>query len=181
VVFYAGRVTDFEVFAKRLKGRTCRNTHLAILVGATGFQVAAKYEDTLIDGNITVIYSTSTDSAAWREGRSDKPEGFDTFLKAFKDLGFDDSSLDNGYGIMYHDAVGSAIKATRDATDGTRLPVPPGVRLQLKNVKLAGASSMLTFPDSTYGRAKGRLVVYRQIGSTHWQLPPDVEPYRTGG
>jgi hypothetical protein len=181
VVFYAGRVADFKVFADRLKGRTCVNTPLAVLVGATGFQVAAEYENILKDGNVTVIYSTSTDATAWREGRNGKPEGFDGFLAAFQALGFDFGSLDNGYAIMYHDAVASAIRATRLATDGTTLPVPDGVRIQLKNVKVVGASSTLIFPDSTHGRAKGRLVVYRQFGAPHWQLPGNLEPYRTGG
>jgi ABC-type branched-subunit amino acid transport system substrate-binding protein len=180
VIFYAGRVADFEEFAKRLRGRTCVSKPLAVLSGATGFQVAATYEQTLIDGNVTVIYSTSSDSIAWREGRKDKPEGFERFVAAFRALGFGDGSLDNGYGIMYHDAVASAIRATRVATDATTLPVPGGVRLQFKNITMAGASSTFTFPESNYGRAKGRIVVYRQIGSTHWRLPQDLEPYRTG-
>jgi hypothetical protein len=82
---------------------------------------------------------------------------------------------------MYHDAVASAVKATRLATDGTTVPVPAGVRVQLKNVTVAGASSTLVFPDSTYGRAKGRVVAYRQIGlTTPVLLPRDLEPYRTG-
>lgn len=182
VVFYAGRVTDFKEFAERLRNRTCVNTPLAVLVGATGFQAAAKYEKTLTDGKVTVIYSTSTDATAWRGGPNSKPEGFDKFLVAFQALGFDDSSLDNGYAIMYHDAVASAIMATRSATGATTLPVPDGVRVQLKNVRVIGASSTLVFPDSTQGRAEGRLVVYRQIGATtRWTLPQDVEPYRTGG
>jgi hypothetical protein len=182
VVFYGGRVADFKVLAERLKGRGCANTPLAVLTGATGFQVAAQYEQTLVDGNVTVIYATSADSTAWRAGREDKPEGFDKFLAAFQALGFEDTSLDNGYGIMYHDAVASAIKAIRLATDGTTVPVPAGVRVQLKNVTVAGASSTLIFPDSTHGRAKCRLVVYRQIGAAgNWRLPQSPKPYRTGG
>jgi hypothetical protein len=62
----------------------------------------------------------------------------------------------------------------------SKLLGPAEVRVQLKNVTVKGASSTLSFPDSRRGRAKNRLVVYRQIGlKTQYLLPPVPEPYRT--
>jgi ABC-type branched-subunit amino acid transport system substrate-binding protein len=184
VVFYAGRVSDFQVFAERLKGRTCNDRPLAVLVGATGFQVAATYEKELLEpAKVTVIYSTSTDRVEWSEAGKGKPEGFDSFVAAFREL-FDESSLDNGYAIMYHDAVASAIQATRQATSAASVPAPGDVRVQLKNIRLTGASGTFSFPDNTYGRAKGKVVPCRQIGfTTPFRLPQDLGPYLyyTGG
>lgn len=179
MVFYAGRLADFEVFAERLKGRECIRKPLAVLVGATGFQVAATYRKKLLDpAKVTVIYSTSTDPVAWGKGRNGKPEGFDSFAAEFRRLGFDDASFDDGYAIMYHDAVASVIQAARQAvpeSDDVRIPEPDDVSVQLKNVRVTGASGTFSFPDSTLGRAKGKVVPCRQIGSTTpFQLPSDL-------
>jgi len=188
VVLYAGRVADFKTFAERLKGRTCIDKPLAVLVGATGFQVAATYKKELLDpAKVTVIYSTSTDLVAWRKDRNGKPERFDKFSYAFRGLGFDDASLDDGYAIMYHDAVASAIQAARQAvlgSDDARIPDPDDVSVQLKNVRVTGASGTFSFPDSTWGRSKGKVVPCRQIGSTTpFRLPSDLGShlYYTGG
>jgi hypothetical protein len=178
-VFYAGRVSDFKVFADRLKGRSCVDKPLAVLVGATGFQVAAEYESLLNDAKVTIIYSTSADPSAWRDGRNGKPEGFDSFETEFRKLGFDQATLDNGYAVMYHDAVASAIQAARQG-----VPEPDDVRVQLKNIRVKGASGTFSFPDSTLGRSKGKVVPCRQIGPTgSFQLPRDMGPqlYYTGG
>jgi hypothetical protein len=44
MVFYAGRLADFDAFIEALKVRTCRQQALTVLVGATGFVVAPEYE-----------------------------------------------------------------------------------------------------------------------------------------
>lgn len=179
MIFYAGRVADFEVFAERLKGRECSPTPLAVLVGATGFQAAESYESVLDDGNLTVIYSSSADAPAWSQGRNGAPEHFPGFHSAFR-RHFAEEDLKDGFAIMYYDAVGSAAVAIRAAATGVVTPDPADVELQLNNISVRGASGELSFTDRTNGRAKNKIVVYRQIGGkTDFQLPKGVAPYRT--
>ena len=102
-------MADFRVFAQVLAGRTCRQTPLAVLVGATGFSAAQQYVDVLDQGNVTVIFSSSANAPEWIRGSADTPEGFAAFLTQFRARGFADASLNDGYAIMYHDAVASAV------------------------------------------------------------------------
>lgn len=193
MVFYAGRVTDFEAFAKALTATTrapsCKKDPLAILVGATGFQAAERYQEVLKLANITVIYASSADPLRWIRGELHTPEGFRAFYESFRQLGFRDpngsldpaSSLRDGYAIMYHDAMAAAARAIRLAPRGHTVPGPADVNLMFRHLRSAypvrAASGTLVFtrPD---GRPSGKPVVCRQVGPTDaYQLPPNLEPY----
>src|SRR5581483_6200383 len=98
--------------------------------------------------------------------------------------GFRAADLADGYAIMYHDALASAAAATRAAAQGRPVPRAVDVRgafdlLHLANVVRA-ASGDLWFEERGTGRAVGKLVVYRQIGSgAPTRLPADPGVYRT--
>jgi hypothetical protein len=184
MVFFAGRVADFRGFAEVLKTRTCKAAPLTVLVGATGFHAARNYVDILDEGNVTVIYSSSADAPRWIQGGTERPEGFATFLDSFRKNGFTDESLSDGYAIMYHDAVASAARAIRVAAQGVAVPRPADVMVQFRNLSLAyvvrGASGTLSFAGRLDGRAKGKVIVYRQLGlKSAVRLSPDFPPYYT--
>jgi hypothetical protein len=175
-VLFAGRVADFRAFADVLAIRTCRSTPLAILVGATGFGAAQQYVSLLDQANVTVIYASSADSPTWLGGGPGTPEGFAAFAQQFQQLGFPVAALDDGYAIMYHDALASAARAVRLAAQGTQVPGPADLEVQFGNVIRAytvrGASGTLSFGVRPDGRASGKLVVYRQLGTgTPIRLP----------
>lgn len=183
MVMYAGRVADFEPFVRSLDNRRCRDRHLTVLAGATGFDTARRYENLLAHANLTVVYATSADPEAWAAGRPGTPQGFAPFLDRFRGDGFDIGSLEDGYAIAYYDAVVSAAAAIRLAAEGG-IPTPEGVNTQLSNVGLdsfvQGASGDLSFPDSALGRAVGKVIPLRQIGGTTSLLAPDRCTYVTG-
>lgn len=184
-VFFAGRVADFPSFAEALKVRSCRKHPLTIMVGATGFQLTPQQVGLLDEANVSVIWASSADAPAWVANRPGTPDGFADFLKAHRDAGFRDDSLNDGYAMMHHDAVASAVRAVRVAALGNSVPGVADVQTQFGNLALAhqvhGASGTLSFGlrANGDGRATGKVVAYRQLGRTGPRLPADVAPYLT--
>jgi hypothetical protein len=182
-ILYAGRVADFEAFTDSLASRACAGD-LAVLVGATGFQSAERYVDRLDNAHVTVLYTSSSDAAAWTAGRAGTPNGFAKFSEQFKARGYPATDLADGYAIAYHDALAAVAMATRLAAVG-HTPAPADVRSQIDNLNLSAAvdagSGTLTFSIGTDGRAIGKAVPYRQIGkATKFRLPDNLPPYITG-
>ncbi len=166
MVFYSGRVADFGPFAQALASRTCANRPLTVLVGATGFAAAADYQTTLEKGNVTVVYATSSDSASWNHPGPGAPPGYAAFLSAYRQLGFPDADLTDGYAICHHDALVTAAQAVRLAAQGRPTPTPQDVATQLGNLNLANAvpaaSGTLSF-SSSGGRASGQPIPIKRI------------------
>ncbi|MEU8182792.1 hypothetical protein AB0B86_18755 [Micromonospora sp. NPDC049047] len=186
MVFFAGRVADFPSFAEALKERICRSEPLTILVGATGFQLSPQQVTLLDAANVSVIWASSADAPAWIRNRPGTPAGFPDFLKVYRDEEkYPADSLDDGYAVMYHDAVASAVRAIRMAVGRDNIPTADGVQTQFSNLALAheivGATGTLTFGERADidGRATGKAVMYRQLGGTPPRLPADVAPYLT--
>ncbi|WP_156057725.1 hypothetical protein [Micromonospora parva] len=186
MVFYAGRVADFPSLAAALRERTCRSHPLTIMVGATGFQLSPQQVNLLDEANVSVIWASSADAPAWIGRRPGTPAGFADFLKAYHvDEKFPSDNLNDGYAVMYHDAVASAVKAIRMATGRDNLPGAADVQTQFSNLtlahKVAGASGTLSFGGRANGdgRATGKVVMYRQLGKTGPRLPANVPPYLT--
>jgi len=182
-VLYAGRVADFEAFAKSLEQRICPERELTVLVGATGFQSAQRYVDLLDRARITVVYASSSDAPAWSAGKPGTPIGFPRFAEQFRGRGFPADHLADGYAIAYHDALVTIGTAIRLAALN-RTPTPADVNSQLSTLNLSeavrAASGTLTFSIDTDGRATGKAIPYRQIGTaTSIRLPQDLEAYRT--
>jgi hypothetical protein len=182
MVFYSGRVADFEAFAEALKNRICKNRPLAVMVGATGFADAQRYERTLQDGNVTVVYASSSDPELWGRGGNGTPPDFPAFIDAFKQGDFNPADLFDGMAIAHHDALATIAMAIRLAAQGVDIPGPRDVASQFNQLVLANqvraASGRLSFPNATRGRAVCRAVPLRQIGkTTPFRLPENPKPY----
>lgn len=170
LVLYAGRLGDVKSLLQSLENRVCKAEPLVILAVGTGIAAAAEYSDLMARANVSVVYATSADAPRWRAGAPGTPAGFGAFRQRFSDDGFDPASLDDGLAIAYHDAVVTAATAIHLAA--TRGDVrATGVDTQLNNLNLAysvpAASGTLSFTqDGNGGRAVGKLVPLRQIGSS---------------
>ncbi|GIF03933.1 ABC transporter substrate-binding protein [Actinoplanes siamensis] len=184
-VFFAGRVADFGAFADALATRVCRQKPLTVMVGATGFQAAQDRVKVLDEARVTVIYASSGDSPGWLRGGPGVPEGYPAFHKRFLSAGFDEASLSDGYAVSYHDAIAAAVSATRLAALGNPVPTAADVQTQFANLSLANTvkagAGTLDFGSRSAGdgRASGKVVVFRQIGTSGMRLPADVPPYLT--
>jgi len=188
VVFFAGRLADFEVFAQYLDERICRQDPLTVMVGATGFAGAEKYGDLLKGANVTVVYATSSDSQSWGAGEKGTPRHYTDFQKAFLSHGSDSADLRDGYAIAHHDALATAATAIglaaipRKQDTSARLPTPQDVKAQFSRLNLANvvraASGELSFEPSG-GRAAGRSIPLRPVGSNSQvpALPDGLTPY----
>ncbi|SNS62983.1 hypothetical protein [Actinoplanes regularis] len=184
-VFFAGRVADFGAFAEALANRVCRQRPLTVMVGATGFQAAQDRVKLLDEAQVTVIYASSADAPDWSHGVPGTPEGYPAFRKWFLSAGFEEASLSDGYAVSYHDAIAVAVSATRLAALGNPVPTAADVQAQFANLALANTvkagTGTLDFGSRAAGdgRAKGKVVVFRQIGATGMRLPAGVPPYLT--
>lgn len=182
IVFYAGRVADFRTVVDFLKNRNCKKGHpLTVMVGATGFAQAEEYKDLLEEANVTVIYASSSDSESWAVNAPDDTENYADFLKDYE---FDRAGLVDGYAIAHHDALATVATAVGLATQGLQVPTARDVAIQFGSLntvnKVRAASGELSFTVSG-GRATGRLIPIRQIGTSgQFGLPPDHRPYKVG-
>lgn len=180
-VLYAGRVADFEYFAKALESRQCRSHPLTVLTGATGFDYAENFAEILKNGNVKVFYASSSDALTWvRDGAPDlngSRENFQRFLERFQEQKFQQTDLDDGLAIAHHDALAVVVMAIRL---NPSVPTPDDVAAQFDNLVLAyrvpGASGMLSFPRSAQGRAVGRFIPIRTLGE-NTTLPPGYTPF----
>jgi ABC-type branched-subunit amino acid transport system substrate-binding protein len=193
MIFYAGRSADFDGFAQALRTRICPRP-LVVLTAVTGFQVSQELTDALRSKNVTLVYTAATDSD-WINDTTNRPEGFARFLEiARRELGT--VSLTDGFAIQYYDAVVCAARALRLATEASGSPgsvdspKSNDVRVQFSNLNflnmVKAASGTLTFNSRADGRASGKTVIIRQIGSPNGQLPAklsvpvDLQPQSTG-
>ena len=187
VVFFAGRKADLRDFLNSLGSRTCRDTPLTVVTvdadpNVFGGDVALRNQ------KITVVYADATDPRGWVAGAADEtPQNFPEFQQAFEDLGFPVEHLDDGGAISYHDAVLTAVKASRIAAR-QRLG-PPGaadVRLQLLNLNTAfpvpGASGTLSFGDRNVrpGDPAGKPVPVLEVPASGGSSAADGEVFITG-
>ncbi|WP_433550823.1 ABC transporter substrate-binding protein [Micromonospora zamorensis] len=183
VVFFAGRVADFPHFVDALAERLCGDKPLTVMVGATGFQLAPEYVDLLDKAKVSVIWASSADAPSWILEQPGTPRGFKDFRTRHRDLGFKDEDLNDGFSVMYHDAVASAMRVIRVAAQSNAVPALEDVQAQFDNLGPAsavrGASGDLWFaqPAPGDGRARGKVVVYRQLGKTGPRLPANIAPY----
>jgi ABC-type branched-subunit amino acid transport system substrate-binding protein len=168
-VLYAGRDIDLLDFIKALSDRgQCGKgpvRPLTVLTGATGLGSAGAtaIDQALANTRITLVNASSTDTATWiRTGKH--PDGFEDFLSAFRTLHLADVDLQDGYTIMSHDAVLTAVLALRRATVQTGKPTVtgPDVLSELLNLHDAAtvpaASGTLTFDGSSDGWPHGKPV-----------------------
>lgn len=141
LVLYAGRLVDLEVFLTSLESRLCRDQ--PITVATAGTDLGQLNNPTTVAqlraGNVSVVYATPTDAAGWAADSPGTPPHFADFYTAFTGRGFDPPDLTDGDAIVTHDAVLTAIKATRLAYASEpgadpALPNPADVLSQLLNL-----------------------------------------------
>jgi hypothetical protein len=180
MIFYAGRIADFDGFAQALRTRICPRP-LVVLTAVTGFQVSQELTDVLSRSNVTLVYAAATDPD-WINDAAKRPEGFAGFSAQHKSGAV---SLTDGFAIKYHDAVVCAARALRLATEASSpgsvdSPGPNDVRIQFSNLnlinKVKAASGTLSFNSGSDGHASGNAVIIRQIGAPNSQLPANSAP-----
>lgn len=159
VILYAGRDRDLSDLVDALSTRAqCgHDAPITILTGATGtFAQGQEARARLRTGGITLVDASATAPARWIAGKQ-PPIGFAPFHRSFQDLHFADTELQDGYAIMHHDAVLTAIFATRIVTDltGKTIPDHQDVLNQITNLHdaspIPAASGRLSFDDASHG------------------------------
>lgn len=159
MVFYAGRIADFDAFAEALETRIC-DQPLTVVIADTGFAPTPDLRNTLKVGKIAVLVAAASDSVGWAKAEPGTPPGYANFLAAYRDHGFADEDLVDGYAIANHDALAAAVSAIRLAAEGkpTQSLTPEDIATQFGQLslanKVAAASGTLSFPAEG-GRATG--------------------------
>src|SRR5262249_18737948 len=118
VVFYAGRERDLPAFVTALtnRGQCGHDKPIAILTGATGLgrtQGDPTVLAQLTRSNISIIDASSTSALEWSAGHR-APPGYPAFHEYFTNtLRLPETELIDGYAIMHHDALATAIWSAR--------------------------------------------------------------------
>ncbi|MFC5146683.1 ABC transporter substrate-binding protein [Streptomyces aureoversilis] len=159
LVFYAGRGRDLSDLVRSLSSRSqCgHDKPITILAGSQGaVQQANDVMGLLKDSKITIMQASATSTEQWIKG-IEAPSGFKSFHQSFRDLKFPDKELTDGYAVMHHDSVLTAVWALRMVTGqtGREAPSVQDVYNQLTNLHDAAvvpaASGDLSFDDASDG------------------------------
>ncbi|HEY0698285.1 MAG TPA: hypothetical protein VGD43_10815 [Micromonospora sp.] len=167
LVLYAGRALDLDEFVAALAVRTCRDKPIEILVGATGLGGFERLRDTLVDGRITIVNAAAVDPR-WFAGGGDpksRPEHLPRFVTAFQEQVGGVEALTDGYAVVHHDAMATAVKAIRIAARpllADQVPAAVDVRAQLANLNsgsiVRGAGGDLSFNSRRQADPVGKWV-----------------------
>ncbi|BDH11844.1 ABC transporter substrate-binding protein [Streptomyces hygroscopicus] len=159
VIFYAGRDRDLADLVRALSTRSqCgHDIPITVMTGATGTFAQGKQVHGLLKSNkISILDVAATNPDQWTSGIH-APSGFKPFHQALRDLNFKDSVMDDGYAIMHHDAVLTAIWATRNVTGQTGKEAPDIQDVYNEITNLHDASTVpaaggeLSFDDASNG------------------------------
>lgn len=201
-IFYAGRVKELKNhFIPSLARKHCaereeNGEQLTIMLGATGLSSLHDKEtvDLLKRHRIRVVYASSIDAIRWN-GRAEDllsneqehvpqndltgmPVGYPSFYQKLHELlstGEADDALADGYTAMHHDAVATAVLATRQAARERKEAVPTHKHVAAALWKLnilgevAAASGTLSFSPEGLGWPSGKPIPVLSI-------PPDAQP-----
>jgi len=131
----------------------------------------------MVDSKITLIDAASANAPRW--GRQDRaPAGYSAFHDYYRDtLKLPEDWLADGYTIMHHDALATAIYATRvNAEDNDKTPTNEDVYLTLTNLHgtrtVPAASGNLSFDNIGNGWPRCKPVPIIQL-PTAGPLPED--------
>jgi ABC-type branched-subunit amino acid transport system substrate-binding protein len=169
MILYAGRALDLDDFVESLSGRTCRANPVAILVGATGLTGLELLRDTLTRGKITVVNAAAIDPGWFAGSGTPKvasPTYFPPFAAAFEGEISESDALADGYAIIHHDAMATAVKAIRTVArqlpGADQVPTAGDVRGQLLNLnngsEVRGAGGTLSFTTDRLADPVGKWV-----------------------
>jgi hypothetical protein len=152
IVYFAGRGVDFQGFLEGLAHRYCaaQGKHLTVLTGSDATQLINHTPLWTRDGaDMSVYFTALAHPQMWQ----DRPETADQETTSWFGSGphhfgteFADETLEDGWAIMFHDGVTTAVTATRKLF-GRNGSVPPagGVAQQFNELSVHGASGYLCF------------------------------------
>jgi hypothetical protein len=155
VVYFAGPGADLRTALAGLARRSCaRGRHLMVIAGSDATQAAGRALWPAATGNMDVYVTGLAHPGMW----SRQPSAADPATTAwFRTLpyGFghmfpgDGAALQDGWAILSHDAVQTAVDAVREApTVGAATPAPAAVGQTLGQVTVHGAGGYLCFDDA---------------------------------
>ncbi|MER6993850.1 hypothetical protein ABT337_32305 [Saccharopolyspora hirsuta] len=166
VFFYAGRAILLPDFVAQLRQRGCvtdRPVTVVTASDASDLQVALG-EPGPNDSPVSVIYTGLAEPKALKDPRWNPTlDQYQRFEAEFRNNGFPEADLRNGWAIMQHDAVLAAAQASRTAIgQGLHLPAPTDVLPQLYLMNdpehvVTGAGGSFQF-DPVTGDAVGRRI-----------------------
>jgi hypothetical protein len=178
VVLYAGREPDLPAFIQDLAQRVCNSTPITLVVGTDSCALASDSDDPqqasqvrteMARGKITVLCPAWVAPQDWAASASatNVPAGFSDFVTEFDSLfaanGNFGTQLDDGYAIMTHDALLTAAKAIRLATQPP-VEVPTSAQVLSNQYYMdsantvPGASGTFTFVEANNGNPAGKPV-----------------------
>jgi ABC-type branched-subunit amino acid transport system substrate-binding protein len=187
-VLFAGRFRDLEVFARALAARSCLSQgEVAVYTVGTGLSslFTDEFEHTVRDGLVKIHFASNTDAEGWTASRAEQAPGYEPFHRIFVDqLGFREEDLRNGYSIMHHDAMMTAVWAIRLAPlQAHGVPVREDVFQMLKALHgvnaIPAASGTLSFTDAS-GWPSGKLIPIQHYPNDNVDVDPTT-PYLTEG
>ncbi|CAM4393120.1 hypothetical protein [Nocardiopsis rhodophaea] len=131
----------------------------------TGLSILEDEEalEKLKQGKITLVYASATDPD-WSKNPDGAPEYFPAFLSAYtRFIGRGSDALNDGYAIMHHDAMATAVSAVRFAEpvegEGLRpMDVYDALLLLHTAHPVPGASGTLSFTQEGNGNPAGKFV-----------------------
>ncbi|MBB6171535.1 ABC-type branched-subunit amino acid transport system substrate-binding protein [Nocardiopsis mwathae] len=186
VVVYAGRTHDLHGLVDALSVRVCRDEPLTLVFSVTGLSVLEDEEALaqLEDGNITIAYASATDPG-WSRDLDAAPEHFPAFLAAYEDFsGRSGDALADGYAVMHHDAMATAVGAIRIAQPAEGQELLPShvldalLLLQTEH-SVPGASGTLSFSQTRGGNPGGKVIPVIEVAGPQSIRAAEGEPYIT--
>ncbi|WP_415840348.1 ABC transporter substrate-binding protein, partial [Nocardiopsis gilva] len=186
MVVYAGRTQDLHTFIDSLSVRVCRNDPLTVVFSVTGLSILKDEEalEKLKKGNVTLVYASATDPD-WSENPDEAPEYFPAFLSAYtRFVGRDSDALDDGYAVMHHDAMATAVSAVRIAQpvegEGLRpMDVYDALLLLHTAHPVPGASGTLSFTQEGNGNPGGKVIPVIEVRGPDEVKAVEGDPYVT--
>jgi len=158
VVFFAGRERDLPDLVTAMAGHPCRTEKRRyIATGTTGVGLTQDDSAVLANlrrANLRLVTASDSDAQNWSDtGQADRtPKNYAEFHSRYLALGLTEGDLIDGYSIAFHDALASAVFATRQAAENLGKPPAPGdVLLQLKNLRNATNPVPAAGGDLTFG------------------------------
>jgi len=188
VVFFSGRSRDLPDLVHALAGVTnCRDepvTVAAVAIGPDQLDPDGPLAKEMAAANVGVVVASATNNRGWGEG-SAAPAGYRDFHDYYREtLGFPEDALVDGYAIMHHDAVLTAVWAVRQLFEESEGDVgsvrPQNVKNRIASLhgmwSVPAASGQLSFGDvtSTGGRPHGKPVPLIEVTVPAGATPPPV-------
>jgi hypothetical protein len=171
VVYFAGRGADLRTALAGLARRSCaRARHLTVIAGSDAIQAQGQALWPTATGNMDVYVTGLAHPGMWTRQRSAADPAttawFGTLPYGFGHMfPSDKSGLQDGWAIMSHDAVLTAVDAVHEApTVRAATPTAAAVGQTLSQVTVHGASGYLCFDSE--GNAINRAIPIEQLSAT---------------